>query len=246
MGGTGGFEGIDGTDGMDGSRSAHAAYIRAVAAALEDAGVPVADWRADDGPVRDGWIPFDLARQVRLHGRPVWDHDQAGAGWSEERGWYLLTVDDPAGRDVRTAEALGIAMIAAPGAVARSIAALAGLSVSPPREAATSGPVAASGPAGASGSAATSGPVAASRPAGASGSAATSGPLAASRPVAASGPAGAFGSAGAFFGLPEVDADFPGHRAGVADPAFEAALLRYSARRTKSVDGWRDAAEGRG
>ncbi|MEU4156870.1 DUF6292 family protein [Actinoplanes sp. NPDC026670] len=171
---------------MDGSRAAHAAYIRAVAAALEDAGVPVADWRADDGPVRDGWIPFDLARQVRLHGRPVWDHDQAGAGWSEERGWYLLTVDDPAGRDVRTAEDLGIAMIAAPGAVARTIASVAGLS------------------------------------------AASAGPS-----VASAGP-------------PEVDADFPGHRAGVSDPAFEAALLRYSASRTKSVDGWPGAAEGRG
>jgi hypothetical protein len=166
---------------VDGTRSAHAAYIRAVAAALEDAGVPVADWRADSGSPRDGWIPFDLARQVPLHGRPVWDHDEAGAGWSEERGWYLLTVDDPAGRGVRTAEALELPTIAAPGAVARTVASLAGLRA----------------------------------------------PAAA----AVSDVAGA---------------DFPGHRAGVADPAFEAALLRYSASRTKSVDDRRDAAEGRG
>jgi hypothetical protein len=164
---------------VDGTCSAHAAYIRAVAAALEDAGVPVADWRADSGSPRDGWIPFDLARQVRLHGRPVWDHDEAGAGWSEDRGWYLLTVDDPAGRDVRTVEALAVATIAAPGAVARAIASLAGLG-------------------------------------------------APAVPAA------------------ETGADFPGHRAGVADPAFEAALLRYSTSRTKSVDGWRDGAEGRG
>ncbi|GIF37061.1 DUF6292 family protein [Actinoplanes xinjiangensis] len=169
----------DGDAAVDGTRSAHSGYLRAVAAALEAAGVPVADWRADSGSPRDGWIPFDLARQVRLHGRPVWDHDEAGAGWSEERGWYLLTVDDPAGRGVRTVEALAVPMIAAPGAVARAIASLAGLC-------------------------------------------APGGPRA------------------------EAGADFPGHRAGVPDPAFEAALLRYSASRTKSVDGPPGAAEGRG
>ncbi|MEV4283636.1 DUF6292 family protein [Actinoplanes xinjiangensis] len=177
----------------DATRSAHSGYIRAVAAALEDAGVPVADWRADSGSPRDGWIPFDLARQVRLHGRPVWDHDEAGAGWSEERGWYLLTVDDPAGRGVRTVEALAVPMIAAPGAVARAVTSLAGLCA----------------------------------------------------------PGGPRAEAGADFpglGGPraEAGADFPGHRAGVPDPAFEAALLRYSASRTKSVDGPPDAAEGRG
>ncbi|MDI6100015.1 DUF6292 family protein [Actinoplanes sp. NEAU-A12] len=162
---------------------AHAGYIRAVAGALEAAGVPVADWRADPGPPRDGWIPFDLARQTRLHGRVVWDHDAAGAGWSEERGWYLLTVDDPAGRDVRTVRALEVPVIAAPRAVARAVAAVAGLADS-----------VATGP-------------------------------------PASGPA---------------DPEFSGHRAGVVDPAFEEALLRYSPSRTKSVDGWRTAAEGRG
>jgi hypothetical protein len=107
-----------------------AVYIRAVAAALEDAGVPVADWRADDGTVPDGWIPFDLARQVRLQGRPVWDHDEAGAGWSEDRGWYLLTVDDPAGRNVRSVHPLAVPPAAAPEVVARAVATRAGL---PPR-----------------------------------------------------------------------------------------------------------------
>ncbi|MEU8664333.1 DUF6292 family protein, partial [Actinoplanes philippinensis] len=127
---------------MDG---AHTAYIRAVAAALETAGVPVADWRADSGPVRDGWIPFDLTRQMRLHGRPVWDHDEAGAGWSEERGLYLLTVDDPAGRSVRTTQALAVPTLAAPGTVARAVACLAGLPV-PPRPAAVPPPDALAGP----------------------------------------------------------------------------------------------------
>jgi len=119
--------GADQRDAGADQRLAHAGYIAAVAAALEAAGVPVADWRADGGEPRDGWIPFDLARQVRLHGWPVWDHDEAGAGWSEETGWYLLTVDDPAGRDVRTVKGLDVAVIAAPGAVARAVADLAGL-----------------------------------------------------------------------------------------------------------------------
>jgi Family of unknown function (DUF6292) len=161
--------------------------------------VPVADWRADSGPPRDGWIPFDLARQVRLHGRPVWDHDEAGAGWSEERGWYLLTVDDPAGRGVRTTVALAVPTVAAPGSVARTIASLAGLPPQP--RAALPGHPAAQFRA-----------------------------VSPGRPLLSAG---------------EVDADFPGHRAGVDDPSFEAALLRYSASRTRYVDGWRDATEGR-
>jgi hypothetical protein len=106
----------------------HAVYIRAVAEALEAAGVPVADWRADDGAVPEGWIPFDLARQVRLHGWPVWDHDEAGASWSEDQGWYLLTVDDPGGRNVRSVHALPVTTMAAPESVARAVVAGAGLS----------------------------------------------------------------------------------------------------------------------
>ncbi|GGN65999.1 hypothetical protein GCM10010112_27980 [Actinoplanes lobatus] len=175
------------------SGPAHAGYIRAVAAALEAAGVPVADWRADDGVPRDGWIPFDLARQVRLHGRPVWDHDQAGAGWSEEDGWHLLTVDDPGGRDIRVARPLNVATVAAPSSVARAVTGLAGIRHGGP---ATDSP-------------------------------------------------GRDPSAGGF-AVREVDADFAGRRAGTGDPAFEAALRRYSAGRTKCVDGWPDAAEGRG
>ncbi|WP_328476502.1 DUF6292 family protein [Actinoplanes sp. NBC_00393] len=104
----------------------HAAYLRAVAAALEAAGIPVADCRADDRAPRDGWIPFDLVRQVRLHGRPVWDHDQAGLGWDEHRGWHLLTVS---GRGVRTEKDLEVAAVAAPGTVVSAVARLAGLAV---------------------------------------------------------------------------------------------------------------------
>ena len=112
-------------------RAAHAGYIRAVAGALEAAGIPVADWRADAGEPRDGWIPFDLARQVRLHGRPVWDQDEAGIGWSEDGGWYLLTVDDPGGRGVRATRKLDLATVAAPASVARAVARLASLALPP-------------------------------------------------------------------------------------------------------------------
>ncbi|GIE74602.1 hypothetical protein Aph02nite_05520 [Actinoplanes philippinensis] len=229
---------------MDG---AHTAYIRAVAAALEAAGVPVADWRADSGPVRDGWIPFDLTRQMRLHGRPVWDHDEAGAGWSEERGWYLLTVDDRAGRSIRTTEALAVPTLAAPGTVARAVACLAGLPV-PPRPAtapptdALPGPPSASPPA--PPAAAGTPDTTPSRTPEASAAAIAPGATPSRGPDAPTS-AAALSSGGLAAG-DEGDADFPGHRAGVDDPAFEAVLRRYRARRTKSVDGWREAAEGRG
>ncbi|MBO3738975.1 DUF6292 family protein [Actinoplanes flavus] len=201
---------------------AHAGYIRAVAAALEAAGVPVADWRADDGVPRDGWIPFDLARQVQLHGRPVWDHDEAGAGWSEEDGWHLLTVDDPGGRDIRVDRPLNVATVAAPSSVARAVTELAGIRTGGPGGIQTGGP----------------------------GGIRTGGPGG----IRSGGPGGirtgghsAHGSPeGGDPGMREVDADFPGRRAGTGDPAFEAALRRYSAGRTKCVDGWPDAAEGRG
>lgn len=113
---------------MDGGgRPARWAYVRAVAEALEQTGIPVADWRADGGTIPDGWIPFDLARQVRQHGRIIWDHDAAGAGWSEEHGWFVLTVDDPGGRDVRTVARLNVGLLAPPPVVAQAVARHAGL-----------------------------------------------------------------------------------------------------------------------
>jgi Family of unknown function (DUF6292) len=66
-------------------------YLRAVAEALEAAGVAVADWRADDG---EGWIPFDRARPSAV----TWDYDQAGLGWSARTGWYLLLITSPGRR----------------------------------------------------------------------------------------------------------------------------------------------------
>ncbi|WP_436530436.1 DUF6292 family protein [Actinoplanes sp. HUAS TT8] len=72
----------------------HGSYLRAVAEALEAAGVAVADWRADPG---EGWIPFDRARPSVL----TWDYDQAGLGWSETGGWYLLLINSPGRRVTR-------------------------------------------------------------------------------------------------------------------------------------------------
>lgn len=68
--------------------------LRAVAAALESAGIAVADWRADDG---EGWIPFDRSRPSTV----TWDYDQAGLGWSASDGWYLLLVNSPGRRVTR-------------------------------------------------------------------------------------------------------------------------------------------------
>ncbi|MFI1988838.1 DUF6292 family protein [Actinoplanes sp. NPDC020271] len=65
--------------------------LRAVAEALEAAGVAVADWRADND---EGWIPFDRARPSVV----TWDHDQAGLGWSRTGGWYLLLITSPGRR----------------------------------------------------------------------------------------------------------------------------------------------------
>ena len=109
----------------------HVRYIRAVAEALEAAGVPVADHRADAGVAREGWIPFDLALQVRLHGRPVWDHDEAGVAWHEETGWRLHCVDDPGGRDARTVTKLDVPTLAAPQSVAGAVVRLAALPAAP-------------------------------------------------------------------------------------------------------------------
>lgn len=115
----------------DGKPMTHAGYVRAVAEALEAAGVPVADWRADPGTPRVGWIPFDLARQTRIHGRVVWDHDAAGISWSEDHGWSMLTVDDPGGRDARTTEVLALDPASAPASVVHAALRHAGLPTGP-------------------------------------------------------------------------------------------------------------------
>jgi hypothetical protein len=69
-------------------------YLRAVVDALEAAGLPVADWRVEEGPPIEGWIAFDLRRPSIV----TWEHDQTGLGWSAHDGWYLLLINSPGRR----------------------------------------------------------------------------------------------------------------------------------------------------
>ncbi|TWG12139.1 DUF6292 family protein [Actinoplanes teichomyceticus] len=112
--------------------AAHWCYLRAVAEAFEAAGMPVADWRADPGPPRDGWIPFDRSRASIV----VWDHDQAGLGWSEIAGWYLLLINSP-GR--RVTIPLPVPLVAAPPTVIAAVAVRVGPAPSAIRSPGSSG-----------------------------------------------------------------------------------------------------------
>lgn len=115
--------------GGKGYHKAHEAYIGAVAKALEAAGFPVDDWWAEPNDPRDGWIGFDMEKQGRVDGEPVWSYDEVGVGWSEDRGWHLLYVDDPHGRDSRFVEELTIARVASPVTVVLAVAEKAGLTL---------------------------------------------------------------------------------------------------------------------
>ena len=107
----------------------HEAYIDAVARAFDAAGFPTADCHADDNDPRDGWIGFDLDRQGTMDGKPIWPYDEVGVGWSEDRGWHLLTIDDPHGRDSRFVSELDVARVASPWSVVMAVAEKAGLSL---------------------------------------------------------------------------------------------------------------------
>jgi hypothetical protein len=113
-----------------GYHRAHEAYIDTVAAALEAAGFVTDVVGADPNDPRDGWIGFDMDAQPKLaDGGPVWLYDEAGAGWSEDRGWHLLLIDQP---DSRFVDELGIARVASPETVVRAVAEKAGLTVDVP------------------------------------------------------------------------------------------------------------------
>jgi hypothetical protein len=110
----------------------HEAYIGAVADYLDKNGFPVADWWADDNDPRDGWIEFDMDRQGSIDGKPIWQWNEVGVGWSEDRGWHLLFVDDPHGRNSRFVDELAIARVASPWSVADEVAGKVGLTVDLP------------------------------------------------------------------------------------------------------------------
>lgn len=115
--------------GGRGYHQAHEAYIAAVAAALEAAGFPVNWHNADANDPRDGAIDLDLERQGHIDGQPIWSHDEVTVGWTEDRGWFLVTVNDPHGRDSRFVYDLGLCRVAAPRSVALAVAEKAGLTL---------------------------------------------------------------------------------------------------------------------
>lgn len=112
-----------------GYHQAHEAYIQAVADALDAAGLTTADCHADPNDPRDGWISFDMDRQGRIDGEPLWQYDEVGVGWSEDRGWHLLTIDDPHGRDSRFVTEFAVARVASPVTVVLEVASQAGLAL---------------------------------------------------------------------------------------------------------------------
>lgn len=115
--------------GGRGYHAAHEAYIGAVAKALETAGLPVDGWWADPNDPRDGWIGFDMDGQGTIDGEPVWSYDEVGVGWSEDRGWHLLYIDDPHGKDSRFVAELLVARVASPVTVVLAVAEKAGLTL---------------------------------------------------------------------------------------------------------------------
>lgn len=115
-----------------GYHRAHEAYIQAVHDAFAAADVPVRDWHADPNDPRDGAIEFDVTWVWDDAGRPAWSHDEVWAGWSEDRGWHLLTVDDPHGRDSRFVYELHIGRVPSPETVVNAVAEKAGVSVQVP------------------------------------------------------------------------------------------------------------------
>jgi hypothetical protein len=112
-----------------GYHDAHGPYIDAVALALEAAGFHTDDCFADANDPRDGWIGFDMGRQGTIDGRPLWQYEEVGVGWSENRGWHLLLAD---GRDSRNVQELAVGRVAAPVSVVLAVAEQAGLTLELP------------------------------------------------------------------------------------------------------------------
>ncbi|AEV86890.1 hypothetical protein ACWT_5872 [Actinoplanes sp. SE50] len=110
-----------------GYHDAHGPYIDAVAKALDEAGFKTDISWSDPNDPRDGWIGFDMEQQPHRNGEPVWSYDEVGIGWSENRGWHLLCIDDRNGRDSRYVFELAIARLASPETVANAVAEQAGI-----------------------------------------------------------------------------------------------------------------------
>lgn len=109
--------------------NAHEPYVQAVADALDANGFKTADWFADPNNPRDGNIQLDLTQQGSIDGKPIWSSDEVHVAWDEDRGWRILHVTDPQGRDSRWIAWLGLARVASPLSVVAAVAEGAGLNV---------------------------------------------------------------------------------------------------------------------
>ncbi|PNE41604.1 DUF6292 family protein [Streptomyces noursei] len=63
----------------------HAPYIEAIAAALDAAGLTVADWGGSDNDPRDAYIEFDRTITAPTYG----DDTEVNLLWREDRGWMV-------------------------------------------------------------------------------------------------------------------------------------------------------------
>ncbi|MFE6686577.1 DUF6292 family protein [Streptomyces sp. NPDC057743] len=61
----------------------HEPYIKAIADALNAAGLTVADWGGDDNDPRDAYIEFDRTVTAPVYG----EETEVNLLWNEERGW---------------------------------------------------------------------------------------------------------------------------------------------------------------
>lgn len=68
----------------------HEPYIAAVVVAFETARLKVLTWHADDYDPRAGALQLD-PDQLNV------GHEETWVGWQEERGWFVLTVDERGG-----------------------------------------------------------------------------------------------------------------------------------------------------
>lgn len=113
-----------------GYHDAHGPYIQAVAQALDDAGLAVADWHADPNDPRDGAIQLDMNKQGTIDGHPLWPYDEVWVGWQEERGWHLLAINHKDGaEDSRYAHNLHLGLVPNPASVVNVVGDKAGLAL---------------------------------------------------------------------------------------------------------------------
>jgi hypothetical protein len=117
-------------DGL-GYHDAHEGYIGAVAEALAIEGFPVDDWSAEANDPRDGFASINVHAMRETHpDNPIWRNDEVFVGWSEDRGWSLVTVTESHSSDGRFVYDLIIGRVASPASVASEVAEKVGDGVS--------------------------------------------------------------------------------------------------------------------